>query len=352
MLTLTKEMLMPVTLKAVAEKAGVSLMTVSNILNKGKRDLYKKKTREKVEKIASELGYRPVHAARSLRNGRTGTITFLLSEDIGNSFLIPRRIDGLLEACRKHTLELLLHKLPEDRVTDPEYVPAVLQKLMCDGMIIGYQFMVPEHMTRLIDSYPLPAVWMFSKLDHDSVYVDNIASMKNAMKFLRELGHTRIAYADYGGNVFGEKHGHYSRFDRYLGYEESRKQGNEKVVLYHCEQPVRPKDRISEILKWLKPEERPTAVITYDADTFNCILHAAAIAGVRIPEDLSLMSFGKPTETDWGLHITHVSWDFYTYSEAAVQMLLEKIKNPEIRIESKEFICDVIEGETTAALPR
>ncbi|MER6106048.1 LacI family DNA-binding transcriptional regulator [Streptomyces sp. NPDC001832] len=180
------------TVVSIAERAGVSIASVSRVLNGlgARRD-----TVEKVERAASELGYVPNAVARSLKGGRTRQLTFAMP-DIGNPVYVAmvRAIQSVTKAAG---YRLLLHST--DAVVDDEL--AVLRSLgdrTSDGLIICPIRITDEHVEALRTAAG-PVVVIGSLPDGvpvDSVRADSVAGAALAVRHLYETGRRRIAFVN------------------------------------------------------------------------------------------------------------------------------------------------------------
>lgn len=180
------------TIFSIAERAGVSIASVSRVLNGvgARRD-----TVERVERAAAELGYVPNAVARSLKGGRTRQLTFAMP-DIGNPVYVAmvRAIQAVTKAAG---YRLLLHST--DAVVEDEL--AVLRSLgdrTSDGLIICPIRITDAHVEALRTAAG-PVVVIGSLPDGvpvDSVRADSVAGAALAVRHLHETGRRRIAFVN------------------------------------------------------------------------------------------------------------------------------------------------------------
>ena len=111
------------TLKQIGERCGLSAQTVGQILNLQRDELFRPETCRLVRETASSLGYRPNRSARSMREGRFGAVTLLLSTDVGRSVFAPQLLDGIQETLSEQDFHLVLTKLPDEKLISDTYVP-------------------------------------------------------------------------------------------------------------------------------------------------------------------------------------------------------------------------------------
>lgn len=180
------------TIVSIAERAGVSIASVSRVLNGvgARRD-----TVEKVERAAADLGYVPNAVARSLKGGRTRQLTFAMP-DIGNPVYVAM-VRAIQAVAKTAGYRLLLHST--DAVVDDEL--AVLRSLgdrTSDGLILCPIRITDEHVEALRTAAG-PVVVIGSLPDGvpvDSVRADSVAGAALAVRHLHETGRRRIAFVN------------------------------------------------------------------------------------------------------------------------------------------------------------
>jgi len=180
------------TVVSIAERAGVSIASVSRVLNglHARRD-----TVERVERAAAELGYVPNAVARSLKDGRTRQLTFAMP-DIGNPVYVEmvRAIQSVTKAAG---YRLLLHST--DAVVDDEL--AVLRSLgdrHSDGLVICPIRITAEHVDALRTAAgPVVVIGSLPEgVPVDSVRADSAAGAALAVRHLHDTGRRRIAFVN------------------------------------------------------------------------------------------------------------------------------------------------------------
>ena len=183
-------------------------------------------------------------------------------------------------------VSLVLARLPDDQLVSDVFVPKVARELLADGLIIDYDTNLPNRLLELIADHQLLAVWINSRQGETSVRPDDLQAGEDATQCQINHGHTRILYVDF----FLEHHSwiHYSRKDRLAGYRTAMARAGLKQLEALPDFPVDPSAYAKQTIERLKP----TAVIGYgEYETSACML-AALRAGLDIPRDLSLVTFG------------------------------------------------------------
>ena len=327
--------------KDVAQKAGVSQTTVSYVLN-GREDVaIPAATRQRVLNAAHDLGYRANSSARSMRSGRFGSVALLLSENPSMSILPPDRQEGILDALEAAGMHLILSRFADATLTDKEQMPRILNELRADGLLINYNTNLPEHLAERIAQNNIPAVWMNSRQEFDCVYPDDFGAAHRATQHLLSLGHRKIAFATHTGTT------HYSYADRIGGYAQAMHDAGlapQIIEMWHelCGIPER-----DTVISWLNGDA-PTAFLTYTMDTAAALFAAALALGLRVPTDLSLLTFHANPVSLLGPAIATMLLPERDIGRKAVETLLAKINGPEQTFAPITVPLAFTEGETLA----
>lgn len=181
---------MRVSLKDVAERAGVSIKTVSNVVNN-----YPHVTpamRAKVQEAIDELGYRPNLTARHLRKGRTGIIALAVPE-LGNPYF-AELAGAVIDAAAEHEFTVLLDHTRGDREQEV-LVSQGFRANVIDGLILSPLELEADDLRGRTDDVPLV---LLGEREYDAPYdhiaIDNVAAARTAVRHLLGRGRSRIAY--------------------------------------------------------------------------------------------------------------------------------------------------------------
>lgn len=323
---------MTATMQTIADELGLSLMTVSLALNgKGK---ISQDTRRRVLEAAVRLGYRPNLAARATATGRFNNIALLLSADIASDHLPPDLLYGIQQTLEQQQMRVTLAHMSDRQLTDDERLPSILTQVSADGLLINYKTNVPPRLTELLERFSIPAVWIDSERKTDSVQHDHDGAARLAVQRLLAQGHTRIAFADNHADrvVRGGPRPHFSLSARRQGYRQAMQEaGREPWFIHRPDDLPAAHDRLAWARRWLDlpPRRRPSAVIAYVMGTAVPIFLAATGLGLRVPDDLALATFADASDARV-LPLSHVRLDVFNMGRAAVEMLLAKIRQPDL----------------------
>lgn len=340
---------MGVTIKDVAKRSGLSLSTVSRVLN-NKDEHFAEETRQLVLRTVKELGYRINSGARAIRKGCFGCVALVLDNTVlGRSNLPQEMLHGLSEGLEQRGLHLTVACLPDQELTHEGFVPKILREWMADGMIINYNKLVPEQMVHLVESYNVPSVWLNLKRDDNCVYPDDFAAGAELTRRLLDMGHRRIAYVHYG---YSHEEYHYSELDRRDGYVKAmRDAGASPMVIDRYNEAMGLADRLEGWTRLLKSPQRPTAVVAYGMEGLYSPVRAADRAGLRVPLDLSVATFsGRPI--DIGIAVAHMRTPEWDVGRQAVSMLCEIIDSPAKRLPALALPFSFDAGESVAPPPK
>lgn len=315
---------MTVTLNDIAEKAGVSVSTVSRVLNR-KADRYRisAKTSERIMRAAKELNYRPNHIARGLRLKRTNTLG-VIAPDISNPFF-AHIIKQVQKTAYELGYTLVVCNSNEDLDLEVEQINLLYRKRV-DGLVAMPVGQNAERFQEWIDT-GIPLVLLdrgFDDLEVTTVAVDNRKGAFDAVEHLIEYGHRRIAVILGLRNTTTTEH----RLDGYLN------------ALRAFEIPIDPNLIVGDDFRrengyietklLLAMEDRPTAIFcTGDLITLGA-LQAIYEEGLEIPDDISLITFD---DFDFApflrVPLSAVAQPRELMGEMATKMLVDLINNPE-----------------------
>lgn len=266
---------MGVNISDVAKKAGVSIVTASRVINGA--DTVREANRQKVLAAMEALNYQPNHAARILATGKTGTIGVTISK-LNDTFLegVVKAVNTRLE---QHDLFLALSVMPGG--VEKNYL---FQRDRVDGIIL----ISPTNEGKLMDQLKrqrIPFVLLDNQEAHDatSILVDNFKGGVDATRHLLDLGHTRIAHLS-GPELY------LSSRERKRGFQTAlREDGLQPYKIESCDFTVQ--DGYNAVTRWMKQKSLPTAI--FAADDFIALgaLNAILNAGLRVPEDISLIGY-------------------------------------------------------------
>jgi LacI family transcriptional regulator len=282
---------MPVTMRDVARRAGVSLATVSYVVNGGPRSV-SEELRGRVEAALRELGYRRASRGRS----RTRPLTFgVIVPDAGNPFF-SRAISGLRSVLRRGGHVLIAGSSDERSRAENELVTMCVRARV-DGIVMTPCGPVPDAVVRLAGA-GLPVVLM----DRDGgssalsrVVMDNYRSAFQATRLLIESGHRRIALVNGPEDVGTAR-------ERLRGYRDALAfagvEPDEALVrgvpFLHEQGRLATLDLLSHVV-------RPDAIFSSSVILTSGVLRALQERALRWPDDIAVVGYG---DAEWAALVT------------------------------------------------
>jgi LacI family transcriptional regulator len=323
-----------VTIVDVAREAGVSYTTVSRVLNN--KTNVKPETRERVLLAMTRLGYVVDQRARSLAGGRSQVVG-LLVHDLGTSYIgaIIRGIDAELAASQ---YDLMLYTTHRRKTRESAYV-STLSRGLADGLLL----VLPRNPGAYLETLHLSHI-PYVLIDHRgnsdeilAVTATNRQGGYTAAQYLIELGHRRI------GHITGAPD-QGCALDRLAGYKTALEDHGitfdpELVQEGDFFQP----QGYSCARALLDLPHPPTATfVANDVMAFGA-MEAIRERGLRIPEDMSIVSFDDiPEAANVHPPLTTVKQPLEEMGRIATRMLLERIKDPESPIERAELPTELV----------
>ncbi|MFG0249185.1 MAG: LacI family DNA-binding transcriptional regulator [Phycisphaeraceae bacterium JB051] len=312
---------MPITQAQLAQKLGVSQVSVSLAFKSGHNRL-NEKTRSQILEAAQKYGYRPNASARVMRQGRFGSIGLLHSAHAKRSYLPVPMLDAIYEALEDRKQNLTFCRATDEQLADPANLPKMLSESHSDGLLVNIAKQIPQTLCELLKRSKLPAVWLNVKQDEDCVRADDFAAAATLTEHLLSLGHRRILHINAS---YDASDTHYSGDLRQQGYEHAMRQAGLKPRCL-TGQKIPGDALLQTALQVLDSPDRPTGIVHYGDGSAVAFLQAAERLGLQLAKDLSLalLSCNSP-ESYHGMLLTHMQHDHQAVAKAAVDMLLEKI---------------------------
>ncbi len=319
---------MAATIKDIAISVGLSHQAVSYALRGSPK--VAEATRQRVFLAAKDLGYRPNTTARAIRSGRHRSIGLLLSTVSKRSYLPIQLIGGLDTEAAARGLMLTMGGLPDDKLTREGFVPRLLSEWSADGLLINYQEGIPERLIQLMRAERVPSVWINTKQEAACVYADEIDAGDRAATHLLELGHKRIAFVDFSHRADELQSVHYSARDRQAGYERAMTRAGLSAEVFRGGGPVVEDnhERARYARSIVSSGDRPTGIICYSISTATHVLIQSMLAGISIPNELSVISFDDQSNGGTGILLTTMIVPQREIGVTAVRNLAMRIEEP------------------------
>jgi LacI family transcriptional regulator len=331
------------TIKEVAEQAGVSVATVSRVVNQS--GYVSVDLQERVREAMRQLNYKPSALARSLRRQETQTIGVLIPQ-------LDQPFFSALAFAVEKTLfasdyRALVCSSEENRNKEDAYTDMLLRQRV-DGVVFAPTGYSSENVHRLLDG-GVPVVLVDRDLPNvkvNRVLTTNRDGAASGALHLVELGHSRIAVI--GGPVHSEAMNHRLEGATRAFAEAGVALDPDLIVVGALPQFEMGYTAALRLLN-TAPASRPTAVFALTDVMAVGVMHAAAELGLSIPRDLSVIGFDDIPAAKYIIpELTTVAQPIYQMGEAAAQTLIRHIQDDTLALETIQLETRLVKRSSTA----
>lgn len=306
------------TISDVAKLAGVSAMTVSRVINNS--GYISRETRSRVEAAIAELAYVPNALGRQLRSKRTKMLALVLSDIMNPFFTTIAR--GVEDAARAQGFSVMFCNTDESETEEAQYLLMLVERQV-DGVLL-----VPASSSgrslRMLSSHQVPVVVLDRRIESrnvDSVRCDSEGGAHMLTEHLVRLGHRRIA-------VLTGRRSVSTSADRVAGYRRALLDAgldqDDDLVRYGEYNQVDGYRMAREILAM---DPRPTAIFAANNFIAFGVMRALREAGLRVPEDMSIVAFDDvPAAWVGDPFLTVVDQPAYEIGQRAAELMLSRLE--------------------------
>lgn len=314
----------PATLKDIANAVGVDISTASKIVNGGGISV-RPETREAVLAAAQRLNYRPHALARNLRTRRTGALGILLP-DFTNP-VYAASIRGAVRRADELGYVTLVAETSDDKASASVYGKLVAERRI-DGFIIAVA--AQKALIEAIDAQPVPHVFINRRATIGrSVTVDDAAAARLAARTLIEAGHTRLGF-------IGDSDEMDTARRRRAGFFEAVAEAGLPAAI-DVVGPYSRKGGYDACMKLFKRKRRPTGIFASNLLVGLGALAAARASGVRVPEDVSIVTLDAEDANYTAPPLTAIAMPLEQMGQLAVEELQAMIEGRE----PKDVVVDI-----------
>jgi DNA-binding LacI/PurR family transcriptional regulator len=313
---------MPVTIKEISARCGLSVSTVSKALN-DYADI-SAATKELVRRTAQEVSYHPNSQARALKTNRTYNLGVLFADD-NHSGLTHNYFSAVLESFKSeaerqgYDITFINHNIGRTKMT---YLEHCLYRNV-DGICLAcVDFFATEIIELAASDLPLVTIdHVFS--DRACILSDNTNGVRDLVHYVYNKGHRRIAFAHGMRSAVTES--------RITGFYRTMRELNLPIppeymveCAYH-----NPPSASQAVAKILRLPNRPTCILLSDDYAALGGIEAIRSAGLRIPEDISITGYdGIPLMQLTQPRLTTIQQDVGSIGTQAAISLIERIEHP------------------------
>ena len=311
------------TIGDVAERAGVSKMTVSRVINNS--GYISQETRERVEEAIAELGYVPNALARSLRFKQTKTIALVIT-DITNPFFTTLA-RGVEDAASEQGFSVMFCNTDESRDEEAQYLSVLVQKQVDAALLVPAEsspgsalFLRERKIPFVVLDRRIPGISV------DLVCGDSVQGAYELAKHLLSLGHRRIALLSGPAAVT-------TTSDRALGFRRAMQEAGVEIEedrIFYTSFTSQGGYRMSQ--QALAQTPRPTALFAANNFIAFGALRSLRELNLRVPDDISIVTFDDlPATINYDPFLTVSAQPAYEMGMRATALLFERLagKGPE-----------------------
>ncbi|WP_108385776.1 LacI family DNA-binding transcriptional regulator [Yoonia sediminilitoris] len=332
---------MAVTLKDVAELAGVSRSAVSRTFTKGAS--VSAKTRAKVTAAARELGYSPNALASSLTTGRTKMIG-LVSNNFHNPIFL-NVFDLFTKSLQERGLRPLLVNLTDE--VDPENSLRMLRAYSVDGVIVASSTL-PASFSQAFADVGLPVVHSFGRQTSnprvDVLGIDNIAAGRLAAQTLIDRGYRKIAF-------MGGPESATSTQDRLKGFAQVADADPQVKMTVSFATNYSFDAGRAEMARLL--QSTPAEAYFCGDDVLSIgALSAIQSAGLQVPDDIGIIGLNDMEMAGWdNINLTTIHNPIGQIITSSVALIASVLENGSHTPQAQQFVCHIVERGTLRPLP-
>lgn len=333
-----------VTIKEVAKEAGVSVTTVSFVLN-GKAESVPDATKERIRRAVEKLRYTPNRAARSLVVGRTNMIGVIVPSV--TNFFFAELVRLLQKKFAERGYDIILSNNEESAENDLKYVE-LLSSRNIDGLIFtpGAESLLPakaEKLKERLERLNIPFLFLDRYIrGYPYIAIDNRAGGYRLAEYLLGRGHTRIGVAT-GPMLLN------SSYNRLKGFRERLKESGIALpseYIYEGQYDIETGERAAE--RFLQTDV--TAIFAFSDMQAYGVYKKLKQLGKRVPEDISVVGFDDNVYSSLlDKPLTTMRQPLEALASNAVKAMLDMMDGKEFE-KTEKLPAELVERESVAQL--
>lgn len=334
---------MTVTIYDVAREAGVSMATVSRVVNNNPN--VKPQTRKKVFEAIERLGYRPNAVARGLASKKTTTVGVVIPDISNANFAEVAR--GIEDIANMYHYNIILCNADKKKEKEIRVINTLLEKQV-DGLLFMGGTVTDEHIQAFQTAH-VPIVLCGTtdeKEQMPAVDIDHEGAAFDAVKLLIEKGHRRI------GMISGTLQDPNNGFARYQGY----KKALEEAGIPFAEELVRIgnyryESGVEAMNYFLGLAERPTAIFAATDEMAIGAIHAIQDEGKIVPDDISVISVDNSRMASMVRPLlTTVAQPMYDIGAVSMRLLTKLMNKENVAVAKIVLPHELIQRKSVAAV--
>ncbi|MBC2581286.1 LacI family DNA-binding transcriptional regulator [Clostridium sp. DJ247] len=329
---------MAASIKDVAKEAGVSIATVSRVLNDV--DVVNEETKKKVLEAIEKLGYRPNIVARSLKTQKTRTVGIIIP-DISSQFY-PEIVRGAEDVANIYDYNIMLCNTDLDPEKEMEYLK-VLREKMVDG-VLYMSASLEDSMLELIKKLQVPMVLVETASNEasiPSINIDNEKAASEAVNYLINKGNKKIGY------IGTHEDANNASALRYLGYKAALKEAglelDKNIIRFGGLKAQDGYEGMTDIIEHNKID----ALFCASDEIAMGAINALRDKGLRVPEDVDVIGFNNIYSASiFYPKLTTIAEPMYDMGSFGMRMLIKIINKHEVEIKDYILKHELIERDS------
>ncbi|MEJ2384006.1 MAG: LacI family DNA-binding transcriptional regulator [Xanthomonadales bacterium] len=310
------------TINDVARAAGVSKRTVSRVINGS--DKVNVKTRERIESLIREMGFRPNRQARGLAMRRSYLLGLVY--DVPTRFIADMQ-GGVLDVCRDSGFELLVHACASHGPQGIDEILQFVERVHLDGLVVMPPFSQSNRLIDGLERTGIPFIELTSEVSERpwrQVVTDYAPAISAMTEHLFELGHRRFGFVSGpADNLSSRKRG--EAFAQALAAY-----GLTLRPEWIAEGAFTFESGAAAARKMLGRTDRPTAIFAANDEMALAVIRVANDMGLAVPGDLSVVGFdGTPFSAFVTPTLTTIVRNTHEMAELAAHKLIDLIEQGE-----------------------
>lgn len=332
-----------VTIRDIARLAGVSVTTVSQILN-GKGERFSKKTQDKIFMLRDEYGYVPDFNARSLILRRSSSMIGVLVPNISSPFF-GTFVEGVQQVAQHERMIPLIFSANRNAELEQNYLSQMLERSI-DGLIIASATMTTDTIDKIIGARDVPYILFDQNYAQEGtrVLTDDYHGGELAAQHLADLGHRKIALLE--PRELSENF-----TQRLTGFKDRLAKNNIKLDMAHdvVRTPLSRQggyDAAEAVI-----QTGATAAFAGNDDMAIGLMRGLSERGIKVPDQVSVIGYDNIYLDEYvSPQLTTISQPITDLGIGAAKMLLNKIHSDQTQEQIQRFPVELIQRQSTARL--
>lgn len=323
----------------VAHKAGVSIATVSRVVNSPEK--VKPETRTQVLHVIDQLGYIPKAEAAARARKSAGRIGVLAPLFTYPSFV--QRLRGVVHALAALPFELTVYNVDSTMRRD-SYVTSLSLNRRLDGLILMALPFTEATVDRLVNHSMETVSIEVTHPSFSSIEIDDLAGGRMAAEYLLAKGHTNLGFI---GDTDLPEFAFPTSDRRLSGYRRAIQKAGFELPESHIALAAQSLENAAvSMQRLLDLDDRPTAIFCASDTQAMGALKAARSCGLRVPQDVAILGFDDLDVAEY-VGLSTIRQHLEDSGRLAVELLLSRLENRSRPIQNIRLTLELIERETT-----